>query len=74
MSRIVLVLLIAAAGCAGKPPEQRSGDSAVAARAGDSATRARRDSMRRDSLARHRAPAEEDPPCFASHLGLPCSG
>jgi hypothetical protein len=78
MKRVIVVLLLASSGCADKAPEPQRGfamrttteSTAMISARPDSAAR---DSVARDSIAHARDGVEEDRPCFASHLGLPCS-
>ena len=66
-------------GCSGgdRPRERRAvhGDTALRAAArpesGDGSARAD-SALRRDSTAARDTTLAQDPPCFASHFGLPC--
>ena len=71
MTRRIAVLLLATIGCSGDAPGSRTGVAARSA-ALDSGTRTRADSGRR-GVDPDSGRVEEDRPCFASKLGLPCA-
>jgi hypothetical protein len=78
MTRCVMFIVVLIVGCGDRErtdtPPHASSDSAGT----QAAAAAHRDSVRadsgrpRDTAALREAALPEDPPCFASHFGLPC--
>jgi hypothetical protein len=69
---VLAMLLVGACRVRDRTPHRDSanGGSAITSARPSADSLARRDSIRRDSVNRA---SEYDPPCLASHLGLPCA-